>query len=387
MLTYDEYTMTQEVHITDVNSDNRRDWVYMILAAVTLLILTWIIIALDLDRRIAARFYDPSLGWYLAKRQPWSWLYHYGTIPGLVLALAALAGWFWSYASSRFRPLHRYFLVIVLTAILGPGVLVNGILKNYWSRPRPREVQEFSGSWAYRHAHQPGIPGKGESFPCGHCTMGFLFCALMVFRKHHRWLAYTGAALGLSLGTLLSIARIVQGAHYLSDTLWSMGILLIMPLVLYGLICQKTAVSAPLPKTLTRPKKILLWVALALSLILMTGGFLLHRPFYKDHVTGLKLPPQVSRIILQVNTELQTSTVRFLDIETPRIVLTGRGFAWINAKHKLRRHRDLQDTKLVLGFKIEKSGYFSELTHELVIQMPKDLQDSVDFEIVEALKK
>jgi len=372
--------------MTDQSPNFVKPWFLVLGAAALLLILTGIIIALDLDRRIATRFYDPSLGWVLADKQPWSWLYHYGTIPGIVLSLAALAGWFWSYAYSRKRALHRYFLVIVLTAILGPGVLVNGVLKNYWSRPRPREVQEFGGAWNYRHAYQPGVPGKGESFPCGHCTTGFLFCVLMVFRRHNRWLAYSGAAVGISLGTLLSIARMVQGAHYLSDTLWSMGIVLILPLVLYGLICQKPAQSAPLPKKLSRNKKILLWLAFAFCLILMMGSFLLHRPFYKDHVTRVNIPAQISRVVLQVNTEVQASTVRFLNIDTPRVVVTGRGFAWIGAKHKLRRHRERQETKLVLNFKIEKSGYFSELTHELVIEMPEDLQDSVDFEIVEALK-
>ena len=377
--------MTAESH--NQNNSRATYWIYLLLMALGLIVITWIIITLDLDRRLANRFYDPSLGWYLAEKQPWSWLYHYGTVPGIVLAVAALAGWFWSYSSKRKRTWHRYFLVIVLTAILGPGVLVNGILKNYWSRPRPREVQEFGGSWAYRHAHQPGIPGKGESFPCGHCTMGFLFCSLMVFRKHHRWLAYTGGAVGVSLGTLLSIARMVQGAHYLSDTLWSMGILFMLPLALYLWIGNKPETDTRKSEALTRRKQILLWVAFALSLILMMGGFLLHRPFYKDHVSRITIPPQVSRILLHVNAEVQASTVRFLQIDSPNIVVTARGFAWIGAKHKLRRHRERQDTELVLRFTIEKSGYFSELSHELVIQMPKDLQDSIDFEIVEAPKK
>jgi len=270
-----------------------------------------------------------------------------------------------------------------LTAILGPGVLINGILKNYWSRPRPRQVQEFGGSWAYRHVHQPGIPGKGKSFPCGHCAMGFLFCSLLVFRKHRRYPAYAGAVLGFGLGSLLSIARMVQGAHYLSDTLWSMGILLMLPLALYLLICNKSETEIRKQKALSRRKKALLWTAFAVSLILMIGTFLLHRPFYKDHITRVKIPPQANRIVLQVNTEVQASTVRFLNIDEPHVVVAAQGFAWIGAKHKLRRHRELQNTKLVLSFIIEKSGYFSELSHQLVIQMPADLEDSVDFEIVD----
>jgi membrane-associated PAP2 superfamily phosphatase len=215
-----------------------KGWIFLTAMTTALLLLSWIIIELDLDRRIAAHFYDPSEGWYLADKQPWRWLYRYGTIPGLLLSLTAVTGWFWSLATPRIKYLQRYFLIIVLTAILGPGVLVNGILKNYWSRPRPRQVEEFGGQWNYRHPHQPGIPGKGKSFPCGHCSMGFLFCSLMVFRRHKAWLAYTGGAFGLLLGGLLSAARIVQGAHFLSDTLWSMGILLMLPTALHFIVLK-----------------------------------------------------------------------------------------------------------------------------------------------------
>lgn len=233
--------------MTDNPTYRFRGWILLTAMTTALLLLTWIIIALDLDRRIAARFYDASRGWYLADKQPWLWLYRYGTIPGLLLSLTALSGWLRSFFTPRIKYLHRYFLVIVLTAILGPGVLVNGILKNYWSRPRPRQLVEFGGQWNFRHPYQPGIPGEGKSFPCGHCSMGFLFCSLMVFRRHNAWIAYTGGAVGLLLGGLLSAARMVQGGHFLSDTLWSMGILLMLPTALYFIVLK-------VPMTPSSPK-------------------------------------------------------------------------------------------------------------------------------------
>jgi lipid A 4'-phosphatase len=225
-----------------------KGWIFLGIVATALLLFTWIIIGLDLDRRIAARFYDASRGWYLADEQPWRWLYRYGTIPGFLLSFAALAGWLRSLSLPRLNYLHRYFLVIVLTAILGPGVLINGILKNVWSRPRPRQVMEFGGRLNYRHPHQPGPPGNGQSFPCGHCSMGFLFCSLMVFRKRKAWIAYTGGAFGLLLGGALSAARMVQGGHFLSDTLWSMGILLMLPIALYFVVLR-----IPMPRDPASP--------------------------------------------------------------------------------------------------------------------------------------
>jgi len=361
----------------------RKGWMYLIVTAGSLLFITWIIIELDLDRRIASRFFNDSQGWYLAAKQPWSLLYHYGTIPGILLSVAALAAWFWSYSSARFRYLQRFFLIIVLTAVLGPGVMVNGILKNYWSRPRPRQIQEFGGEWVYRHPHQPGVPGKGESFPCGHCTMGFLFCSLMVFRKHRALLAYSGGIVGILLGGLLSAARMVQGAHFLSDTLWSMGILLMLPLALYFLVFKMPVYHAHPPKPLSRTRKRFLWLSFAVCLVLMTGSFLLHRPFYKDHFTPINIPSQVERIVLHVNAKIPASTVRYTDKNIPGVTLTARGFAWINARHRLQGHLERKNKQLKINFHVEKSGYFSELTHEINIQLPRKLKDRLTVEVVD----
>jgi len=358
-----------------------KGYIYLSTITMVLLLLTWIIIELDLDRRIAAHFYDASEGWFLADKQPWRWLYQYGTIPGLLLSLTALCGWFWSLASPRIKYLHRYFLIIVLTAILGPGVLVNGILKNYWSRPRPRQVEEFGGQWNYRHPHQPGIPGKGKSFPCGHCTMGFLFCSLLVFRKHKTWIAYSGGTLGVLLGGLLSAARILQGAHFLSDTLWSMGILLMLPIALYFMVFKLPLIQEEPARPLSRSKKGFLWLSLIVCLVVMTGSFLLHRPFYKDHITQMKIPPHVNRILVRVDTEIQTNSVQFTNSGTPAARLTARGFAWIDAKHRLHENLEVENGQIVLDFRIKKSGYFSELTHEIHIKLPEDLKGKVEVNI------
>jgi membrane-associated PAP2 superfamily phosphatase len=43
-------------------------------------------------------------------------------------------------------------------------------------------------------------------------------------------------AIGLIFGTLMSVARIAQGGHFLSDTVWAWGIVHLCALVLVSLL-------------------------------------------------------------------------------------------------------------------------------------------------------
>jgi membrane-associated PAP2 superfamily phosphatase len=80
---------------------------------------------------------------------------------------------------------------------------------------------------------QPGGPGSGESFTSGHVAMGFILVAgaLLVPRRclWGRRLAYVMA---LGYGSLMGWARIVQGGHFLSDSLWSGGLMCLLVAVL-----------------------------------------------------------------------------------------------------------------------------------------------------------
>jgi len=85
-------------------------------------------------------------GWVHAGDLPWRLCYDYGEIPGILAAVAGLA----AYAAARGEKIARKYaapcLVVVLTVLLGPGLLVNGVLKNGWGRPRPADVAHVGGS-------------------------------------------------------------------------------------------------------------------------------------------------------------------------------------------------------------------------------------------------
>jgi membrane-associated phospholipid phosphatase len=110
---------------------------------------------------------------------------------------------------------------------LGPGLVVNTVLKDHWGRARPLQIEQFGGSRAFTPAPLPAAQcARNCSFPSGHAALGFslLAFALLLPPGAARRLA-TAAALGV--GVLVGLARIAQGAHFLSDVVYA-------GLVVYG---------------------------------------------------------------------------------------------------------------------------------------------------------
>lgn len=157
-------------------------------------------------------------------------LFDYGTMPANITGALAGIGVLLSHVFKKFRSLRAPCLVLLLTYAVGAGLLINGIFKEYWGRPRPKQVEEFGGTKTFRPFYSPDFaqkPPPSKSFPCGHCAMGFYFFALALVgnRLHNRNLFLSGMVLALVLGILLSLTRIMQGGHFVSDTLFSMLIM------------------------------------------------------------------------------------------------------------------------------------------------------------------
>ncbi|MCP3951229.1 MAG: phosphatase PAP2 family protein, partial [Desulfobacterales bacterium] len=221
-----------------VSACRRRGWLTVAGLTVALVAVTAVLTSAGTDLRLAGWFYDPGRGWFLGQAQPWQWLYQYGTIPGLVVTLVALVGWFVTRIRRDLAVWRPYCLIVVLTTLIASGILVNAVLKQYWGRPRPDQITDFGGQWTYRDVHRPGIPGQGGSFPSGHCAMGFTLVSLFFIHRRSKLIAYVGGGAGILLGGALSVTRIVQGAHFLTDTLWSLGLNLIVAAALYYLVLK-----------------------------------------------------------------------------------------------------------------------------------------------------
>lgn len=356
---------------TDAGLPARHGWVLLgiqlaVLVTVSILIAVW-----DLDRTLAGRFYTAENGWYLARKPLWSWLHQYGTIPGLVLTLSALAGWGAGAVVERLAWLRRPCMIVALTSIIAAGLLVNAVFKQYWGRPRPDQTIEFGGQWPYRHILPPGTPGKGASFPCGHCTMGFVFLSMAVFRRHNKYLAYGGVIAGIVLGGLLSAARVVQGAHFLSDTLWSLGLITMTTTALCMLPSRRYKHAQPLDGFLPR-RTHRRWIPLLIAggLSLAAAFFLTRRPYYQSHDYPFDLGPEVTRIELQINADPERVNLRYAAVEAPRLRVEIHGYGWIKFNLRVRFSAVTRSNTLQLAVHSDPRSYFAELDHALTLILP-----------------
>jgi len=133
----------------------------------------------------------------------------------------------------------RQPLFLVSTLILGPGVLVNLILKDNWGRPRPRSVEEFGGDLPFQPVWKiTDHCDRNCSFVSGEASAAMWLLAI-VFLLPASW-RKTALAFLVPLGLILSVNRVAFGGHFLSDTLISWGLTLLVILGVYHLLYRKT---------------------------------------------------------------------------------------------------------------------------------------------------
>jgi lipid A 4'-phosphatase len=226
----------------------------VVVVALMALATTVIFTLTDLDLWVAHWFSstapDGHGQWAWDHYAPIRWLYHYGTWPAIVVGaaaavVAAAACW-----EPSLRHWRRGAVFLLLSLILGPGLLVNAIGKDHTGRPRPRDLVEFGGDRAYAPPGtiQSDTDGKAKAFPCGHSSIGFalgLSLCLVWWRQRPR-LAWCLLTLGVLYGLALGLARISVGAHFLSDVLWSAYIPALVALPLWRICCPPEG-SRPLP--------------------------------------------------------------------------------------------------------------------------------------------
>lgn len=122
-------------------------------------------------------------------------------------------------------------LFIFFSFVLGPGLLVNAILKNHWGRPRPYYTQSFV--WHKPYVRVWEISNECDhncSFVAGDSSTAFAFLAFAFLPFRKRYWKIIIAVLACIYFAVNGILRIVHGAHYLSDVV--IGALLIYLVIL-----------------------------------------------------------------------------------------------------------------------------------------------------------
>jgi len=217
---------------------NRRILLVDFMLPLALILLASAAISLvDLDRGLASFFYRPPAGWIFRDHWLWMLFYEYGMVPGLVLAIGGLLVLLASIIMPRLRRYWRPATFLLLLALIGPGFLVHAVGKDMWGRPRPNDTLDFGGQRPYHQVYQPAGPDLGKSFPSGHAAIGFYMIApFFLLRRRKHKMALVALASGGCYGTLMSIGRMAQGGHYLTDVLWSAYLVHMTGMLLYYLL-------------------------------------------------------------------------------------------------------------------------------------------------------
>ncbi|MDK9698501.1 MAG: phosphatase PAP2 family protein, partial [Siculibacillus sp.] len=123
---------------------------------------------------------------------------------------------------ARAIPMRR-LLFLATSMALGPGIVVNSILKEFWGRPRPRQITDFGGAMEFYPAWIPGGACPSNcSFPSGEASSAMWLVAF-VFVVPERW-RKPALAIALAWAAVISFNRMAFGAHFLSDVLIGWGL-------------------------------------------------------------------------------------------------------------------------------------------------------------------
>jgi lipid A 4'-phosphatase len=176
----------------------------------------------EIDVRFSALFYDGS-GFPAAGNIHLQLLRRANeVVGGIVLVAAALL-----LCSGRLRRRAGLrigdVLLPILTYGLGVGLIVNGILKEYFGRARPRDIVEFGGgdiftaAWTVSDACQTNC-----SFTSGEAAGAIaVYSAMALLAGLSLALRVVAATLMGIFAAAISLNRIAFGAHFLSDVLLS----------------------------------------------------------------------------------------------------------------------------------------------------------------------
>ena len=131
----------------------------------------------------------------------------------------------------------RLWAFIATTYLLGPGFLVNGILKQNWGRARPVNIVEFGGDRMFTPPFEIADQcAQNCSFVSGEAASAMVMIVVLsvCFHGAIRW--HWRPAVFVGLATVFVIAsgmRIGSGRHFLSDVVFAGLFMLIIARMCY----------------------------------------------------------------------------------------------------------------------------------------------------------
>ncbi len=369
--------MTQSVHPTVPSY--RALWLPDLLVLGALAVVTTVLFRVtDLDLRVAGMFYAPD-----GAEGPWPeesspvWRLFYDAAPFLTIGLLGAGGWllFRGVSNRHRRILGVYGLFVILVVLIGPGLVVNAIMKEYSGRPRPRQLEQFGGHLEHVPPLTIGEVGRGKSFPAGHASIGFSPCLFyFLLRRRRPWMARSILMGGIALGVTMGYGRIAVGGHFVSDVLWSGFIVFGTGLALYYFL-MRIPMHEDLPPPMARaamcPRRpVLTSVAAGTVAMALAAGAMLATP--ANHEVNWRLEAEVAETMNAAEGRDVSLSMAHTDLTlvltdaanpAPWLSLEGnvRGFGPPTSRLRERRAATDRDGKARLSYELHPHGWFTDV--------------------------
>lgn len=198
-----------------------------------------------IDLAVSGLFYTPGEGFGLAKdhalevlRETIWWLSNLMVAFAIVAVLAALAG-------RPFLDLRRGVFILLLY-LIGPVLVADGLLKRFWGRARPANVEDFGGT---QHFTLPLIPAdqcqsncsfvSGEGAAATALAIAFVLIAPTVRQRVSPAIFRLYVAFAVAIPLTGMALRVMLGRHFLSDTVFAALLVSGVALVLARLLLTR----------------------------------------------------------------------------------------------------------------------------------------------------
>ncbi len=345
---------------------------------------TIVCLTTDLDIELSRLYFDSEQQLWPASKTPLITLtYRWGPILTALVAVWALFRFFASYMHPRFWAKRAVSLFVLLCILIGPVVIVNGIVKESWRRPRPRDIIEFGGSHSFRKVLEFGNREyRGKSFPSGHASAGFILVLFYFLLKEKRpGLAWLALLFAIGWGCWLGYVRIVLGGHFFSDNLYAFGInWFVVWLCYYRWYLpyrEKKHDQAAFQQSRRR-------YAIGSALLLVTIGllafrFLFSTPFRIDYPPETTvLPADIKKLTIQVRVKKGDILIRNSNSGNFAVQtwISGHAPTDIQAKRDLTIHRNAEHWKI--RYEVEPEGFYYEYQSHTYIFKPQHLKIELD---------
>lgn len=157
--------------------------------------------------------------------------FHGSRLMAASFVVFALIGFVWRRTLFSFSGKEWVFLLLCL--LIGPGLLANVVFKDNWGRARPRDIAHFDGMAKFTPAaYITDQCDRNCSFVSGDASFGFFLTSFAYVVSRRRRRAVFWSLLGI--GSLFAGARVLLGAHFISDILFALVLVHLVSAGLYA---------------------------------------------------------------------------------------------------------------------------------------------------------